>query len=341
MIRKAAMLAGLLAMTVSPLLADFSYQEKSTVTGGALMSLLKIAGVFSKQAREPLQTTISVKGDRMVSRGANHMSIIDLNAQTITTVDMQKKTWYVMTFDQMKQMLDQMQQNMKNAKNKNGEDVKMDFKVSAKSTGNSKQVNGYDAKEMVIRMEMQGTDPDSGQQGSMVITSDMWVAPTVTGYNEVRSFQKRMAEKLSWSPTGNMFASRPDVSEGMAQVYKEASKLEGIPVQQNVVMSMEGQPGQQGQQSQTQSQPQQQQQQSVERPSLSGALGGIMGVRRNKKSSNDPPPDANKNGSSQPGSLLEMTTEMSSFSSAPVDDSQFTVPANFKKIDPPAMRGAK
>ncbi len=335
MIRSIVTVTAVITLAASPLLADFSYQEKSTITGGAMAGLLKIAGVFSKQAREPMQSTVSVKGDRMVTRGASHMSVIDLNSQTITTVDMQKKSWYVMTFDEMKQMMEQMQQSMQNSR-KNGDNTQMSFKVSAKSTGNAKQVNGYDAKEMILKMEMEGTDQQSGQKGAMVITTDMWIAPAVSGYAEVREFHKRMAEKLNWSPNGGMFAARPEVAQGMAEVYKEIGKLDGMPVMQNVVMGAEGQPGAQ-QQSEQSTQQQQPQAQPAERPSLSGALGGMLGVRRNKKNSSDPPPESSK-GTSQPGSLLEMTTELSGFSSAAVDDSQFAVPAGFKQVESPLRK---
>ena len=336
MIRRIVTVAAIITLAGSPLLADFSYQEKSTITGGAMAGLLKFAGTFSKQAREPLESTVSVKGDRMVTRGATHMSIIDLNSQTITTVDMQKKTWSVMTFEEMKQMMEQMQQSMQNSK-KNGDNTQTSFKVSAKSTGNTKQVNGYDAKEMVLKMEMEGTDQQSGQKGAMVITTDMWIAPAVSGYSEVREFHKRMAEKLNWSPNGNMFAARPEVSQGMAEVYKEIGKLDGMPVVQNVVMGVEGQPGDQAQSQQSTQQQQPQAQSTPERPSLGGALGGMLGVHRSKKNSSDPPPASSKD-SSQPGSLLEMTTELSGFSSAAVDDSQFAVPAGFKKVDSPTRR---
>ena len=339
MIRKVVTAAAAMALAASPLLADFSYQEKSTVTGGAMAGLLKMAGVFSKQAREPIQTTVSVKGDRMATRSAMHTSIIDLNSQTITTIDMQKKTWYVMTFEEMKQMLEQMKEGMQNAKNDNGDSAQVSFKVSAKNTGNSKQVNGYDAKELILKMEMEGTDQQSGQKGSMVITTDMWITPAIEGYSEVRAFHKRMAEKLNWSPNGAMFQSNPQVSQGMAEVYKEIGKLDGMPVVQSVVMGVEGQNGDQasGQQPAGQQQQQQQQAQPAERPSLSGALGGMLGVRRSKKSSSDAQPQSSTN-NSQPGSLLEMTTELSGFSSAAVDDSEFAIPPNFKKVDAPLRR---
>jgi hypothetical protein len=65
-------IAGIMTLAGSSLLADFTYQETSTITGGAMLSMMKLAGVFSKQAREPIQSTIAVKGDKMVHRTTTH-----------------------------------------------------------------------------------------------------------------------------------------------------------------------------------------------------------------------------------------------------------------------------
>ena len=141
-------------------------------------------------------------------------------------------------------------------------------------------------------MEMQSTDQKSGQQASMVISSDIWLAPSVTGYQEVRAFYTRMGEKLAFNPGGGMFMSSPEASRNMGELYKEIGKLDGIPVLQTISMGGMGQPGPgdaSGQPGGGQQQQQQQQQQQ--------------------------------------------TTEMSGFSSDPVDDSAFAVPAGFRKVE--------
>src|SRR4051794_34164715 len=105
--------AGLMGVAASTMLADFTYQETTKITGGALVSAMKVAGVFSKQARqigEPTQSTVSVKGDRLVHRSKIHASVIDLASQTITSIDLEKKTYSVITFEEMKQALEQMAQ---------------------------------------------------------------------------------------------------------------------------------------------------------------------------------------------------------------------------------------
>ncbi len=277
MVRRLTMISCLLGAAVSPILADFSYQEKSTVTGGAVAGMLKVAGVFSKAARVPIEATVAVKGNRMAHRSSRHGSIIDLDAQTITQIDLQRKTYSVMTFDQMKAMLEQMRQKMK----QNPNDSQVSFQVSANRTGNRKTIGGMAAAEIILKMEMQGTDQQSGQQGGMEIATDLWVAPAAAGYAEIRRFHRRMAEKLDWTPGGNMFLANPQVSEGMAEVYKEMSKLDGMPVFETVSMGVAG------------------------------------------KSA---------------GSLLEMTVEMSDFSSNPLDASVFEVPADFKKVEPDSRR---
>jgi hypothetical protein len=320
MLQRTGRIAGILAVAAAPLLADFTYQETSTITGGAMKSMLAVAGVFSKAVREPMVATISVKGDRMIHKSNTHASVIDL----------QKKQYSVMTFEEMKQALEQMAQKMK--QNDKGE---VNFKVSANATGKTKQVAGFDAKEMVMKMEMEGTDKQSGQKGGMTMTSDMWIAQGIPGYQDVRNFYKRMAEKLNWTPGGSMFMQNPDVAKGMAEVYKEVAKVDGVPVEQNIAMYPSGvtppEPGS--------TPPPQQQEAKQDKPSIGGALGGALGGRfglGRKKTSSDQPQqsgNASSGGGSPSGSLMEMTTQLTSFNSNAVDDSVFAVPAGFKKVE--------
>lgn len=337
MFRRVVTMAGIMAVAALQLPADFTYRETTTITGGAMLSMMKVVGVFSKQAREPVQSTVSVKGDRMLHRSQQQATVIDLAAQTVTTIDMQRKTYTVMTFEEYRQMMEQMSQKMHQSQDQGGQ---MEFKVSAKDTGNTKEIAGYQAKEMVLRMEMQATDQKSGQQGSMVISSDIWLAPSVAGYQEVRAFYTRMGEKLAFNPGGGMFMSSPEASRNMGELYKEIGKLDGIPVLQTISMGVPGQPGSGDASAQAGSGGQQQQQQQAARPSLGGALGGALGGKfglGRKKQQDDQSstaqPSTQQQGNGNPGSLMEATTEMSGFSSDPVDDSAFAVPAGFKKVE--------
>lgn len=316
----------ILLLTASPMLADFSYQETSKITGGMLAGVMKVAGVFSKQAREPIQSTVALKGNRLAHRGTTHASIVDLDARTITEIDLQKKTYSVMTFDEMKQMLDDMAQKMHQQK----PEAQMDMKVSANATGNTRQIAGYDAKEMLIKIDLQGTDEKTGQTGGMLVTTDLWIASAVEGYSEVRDFYRKMATELNWTPGGNMFMGRPDVAKGMSEAMKEVAKLDGTPVYQTLTMGPDSAPPAPGSAPAAQPQPA-----PSERPSLSGALAGRFGLGRKKS---QPQQDAPPAQSAPPGTLLEMTTEYTNFSAAPVDGSLLEIPAGFKKVEPDRRR---
>ena len=343
--------------------ADFSYEQTSKLTGGMMAGMMKIAGAFSKQAREPMVTKVLLKGNRMVNLGPSSAHIIDLDKQTITDINFQKKTYSVITFDQMRQALEQMSQKMKES-----QQADTNFNVSVKDTGQSKVINGLNAKEMILTFEIESTDRQSGQSGAMQVLSDMWLAPDVPGYEEVRAFHQKMAEKLAWSPgmMGGMM-NRPDLAKGMGQLAKEASKLNGVPVMQVMRMGPKLTPEQQAEfaKAQQQSQQNQQQQQQAQTPSagdaagraatgaatsrtgrlggLAGGLGGLRGLGRKKQQEEQapPPPPAQSQQQQAPsgappdasGALMEMTTELTGFSAGPVDSSKFEVPAGFKQTE--------
>jgi hypothetical protein len=334
MAHRFALIAASLALSAAPALADFSYHETTKITGGAMAAMLKVAGVFSKAAREPIESTIALKGNRLAHRGSTHMSLIDLDKRTITSVDFQKKTYSVMTFDEMKKALEDLSAKMKDKK----QDAEMNFKVSADATGKTKQIAGYDAKELLIKMQMEATDKKNNQSGSMVVYTDVWMAGGIPGYAEVQAFYKRMAEELNWAPGSNMFMAQPQLAQGFAEAFKEVAKQNGAPVFQMTTMGPEGIAPPTGD-------PQTAQQQKESKPKvtaggvLGGALGGRLGGLGRKKS---PPPEEEQqqqpNGQQQGGgALLEMQTEYSAFATT-VDPSVFDIPSNFKQVEPDMKR---
>ena len=291
------------AIATGMLLADFSYEQTSKITGGVVASMMKVAGAFSQQAREPIRDTVAVKGERMWHGNDMRGQIVDLAKETITTIDFQKKTWSVMTFTEMAQALDDMSKEMKQNQN-----ADVHFKVSAKATGQTRQIAGVEAKEMFLSMEMEGADQKSGQTGGMVITPNIWMAPKASGYDEIRDFHRRMAEKLNWTPGAS-----------------EETKMTG---QGQPASQPDGQP-----QTQPQDQPPAQPAPSAG-SAIGGALAGRFGLGRKKQDASSQ--SAPASGSS---SLLEMTSEMSNCSSAPVDAARFEVPAGFKQKESDLRRG--
>lgn len=348
-----------------------------------MMGMLKMAGVFAPKGQkptDPMETTTSVHGNQMVQKSPHETTIIDLDKQTITTIHNAKKTYSVVTFAEMKQQLQAMQQQM--ASNKDVQDVNASVDVHVTDTGKSQNIAGVNAHEEIMTMSISGSDPTTGKTGAMTITMDMWVSPDVPGSDEMLAFYKRMAEELNWMPGMGSMGGRPELAKAMADIYKEGSKLKGLPVENIMRMGVPGQasltPEQQAQvndamakaaqaqQEQQQRQNQQTQDQNQQAPTsardaVASAIGQHFGFGRHKKqqqtqddgnggasntntassASNAAPVDASNAGSCN--CLMEMTSHVTSFQSSGVDPSWFTVPDGYKQVqeDVAAQPGRK
>jgi hypothetical protein len=330
--------------------ADFKYTESSKVTGGALAGMMKVAGVFSKQAREqrePVVSTEYVKGRKMRRDSSDgHSTIIDLDGRQIIEIDNQKRTYTVMTFDQMRQRLEaakaQMQEQM--AKENKGNAQPANFKITPKlsvtdGTG-TRTVAGLPTREVKLDIEllMEANDPNQPSQSGQVQTwvkSDQYVAASVPGSDEMRAFQQAMAKELDWVP-GEMFGDNPQVSAGMDELRKN-STVQGFPMLQYVSLGM-GAPGQAAAANANASPDQQQPQQSsadVTDPKAAAtqAFGKMIGGFHRKKKNDQSSSDASASAPpAEPGALMQVTVEVTSISTEALDASLFAAPAGYQQI---------
>jgi hypothetical protein len=354
MINRYAVL-GVLATMASPVaFADFTYTETTQITGGSIVAMMKMAGAFSKQARqagEPTVSTVMIKGDRMTRINAQRTEIVDLDRETITNIDHVKRQYTVMTFAQMKQQVDAAMQKAKEKQKSDDSAANTDvkFRVNVRNTGATKDVAGLDTSEAILTMAMDATDKRSGQTGALAITNDMWLAPDIPGYDEAREFYKRYATKLGVVFSGgisqSMLAMQPGAGQGMADMVKEMSKLKGIPVLQVMRMgtTADGAPlpaASEAPLPAPAASPAMPSASEVAQESATSAiagklgLGGFSGFGKKKKA--DPVPAAATAPSAAPATaavLVESNTEMTSFSQASVDASKFDVPGGYKQVD--------
>jgi hypothetical protein len=351
--------------------ADFRYDETSRITGGSMVTMAKFAGAFSKQAHhitDPTTSTILVKGNRMAHINPENTEIIDLDQETITKIDHTKKQYSVVTFQEMRAAMEEAMRKAQ-AEPKQAPPAQstnktpppeMKFKVTVTNTGATKQVAGLAASESILKMTMQAKDQQSGQTGNMAITNDMWMAPEIPGYSEVRDFNSRMAEKMgtvfgggmpSMSP--QMLSMQPGMFSGMGDMAKEMSKLKGVPVAQIMRMgstadgsplpaaseaplppsngpntgAIAGQAANSAADSATNSA-------ASSAVSHIPGIGSLSGFGFHKKKPQDTPAQpAPSNGAAQNSSvLMESSLEMTRFSSESVDPTLFNVPAGYTKV---------
>jgi hypothetical protein len=348
---------GVLVAASVPLYADFTYTETTQITGGSMLGLMKMAGAFSRQARQagdPIVSTVAIKGNRMAHINPTTTEIIDLDAETITTIDTLKRQYTVVTFEQMKQQIAAAAAKMKAQQQKteasapqqaSTTDVK--FQIHVRKTGQAKDVSGLSTSESILTMNMDATDKSSGQTGSLAITNDMWLAPEVSGYDEVKEFYRKYAVKMGtvFNSAINpaMLAQYQGAGKGMAEMTEEMSTLKGTPVLQVMRMgtTMDGTPLPAASEAPLPPQPAgpampsagdvaKQSASSVLNSKLGGfGLGGF-----GKKKADPPPADpAPSTVTAQPTSsvLMETNTQMGGFSRT-VNDASFAVPTGFKLV---------
>jgi hypothetical protein len=357
--------------------ADVSYQETTQITGGSLQSMIKLAGAFSSQARQanaPTITNVVLHGNRMVRSNPHTTEIIDLDQQTVTVIDHDRRNYSVMTFQQMQQAMANAaakarQQSVTSSNQQSASNgAQMNFAAHISSNGALRTIDGLQAKEALVTITMIANANDgSNVKAGMAATSEMWLVPEIPGIEELRAFNVRMAQELSVDTTANqvsgMLAAQPGGAEALADLKKEASKMQGFPVLQitRVGVSADGQPLPAPSVAPvSNSQPSPSNTGTVTREigtdagtqaagSEIGKLGtfgralgnsSLSAFGRHKPQPKAEPATASGNADAA-GVLLESQTSIDHFSTSPADMSSFDVPAGYKQVTAPMLKNAQ
>jgi hypothetical protein len=333
--------------------ADVSYQETTQITGGSLTGMLKMAGAFSSQARQmeaPVTSTVMIHESRMVRSNPHTTEIIDLDAETITFIDHDKRTYSMVTFQQMQQQMAKAASQAKGAKTDGSQ---MSFNAHISSTGATRQIDGQNAKESLLTVTMVANSSDNNTKAGMAATSEMWLISDAPGMEEMRRFNERMAKELAVdmeaSTMSSLLAAQPGGAQALDELKKESGKVSGLPVLQvtRVGVTPDGQPlpaasvapfpqsqnhGSTGTATQTAGS-------QISRLGTFGrALGGSsMGALMHHAPSTAPAPAPATSGTdaATAGVLLETQTQLAGFSTGAVDPGAFQIPTGYKAVASP------
>jgi len=339
--RTATALAAAFALTAPAVRADFSYEQMTQVTGGSILKTPMIGG----RLKEPTTQTVMVKGNRMVHIGKDRATVIDVDKETFTEINFEKKTYSVITFAEMKQAMDSMAQRLSAAQGQKGQNApEMTFKAAVNETGASKEISGVKAFQRILTLT--GEAPMTDQAGNAhvsgsIVESDMWLAPEVEGYGQVRAFYRNMGEKFGRMFGSGSFNFAPGMAQAFSELGKETAKLEGVPVLQiaKMTQTLDGKAvgGFGGVPMPTRGQVGAAATDSVAGAAL-GRFGGLGGLGRKKK---EEVPQQTASEAPPAGPMMETTTQLSKFSSAEVEGSRFDVPAGFKQVENEMKKMAK
>jgi len=352
--------------------ADVSYQETTQVTGGSLMGMLKMAGSFSSQAKQlaaPVTSTVMIHGGRMLHSNPHSTEIIDLDQQTITSIDHDKRTYSVVTFQEIQdQMAKAAKQKGAQPSSSNGPQISFTAHIS--SNGATREIDGKTAKEALITLTMVANSADSSNtKAGMAATSEMWLVPDELGLAEMRRFNERLAKELSFDAEGSamssLLAAEPGGAQALAELKKESAKMSGLPVLQvtRLGMTADGQPlpapsSAPLPQSQTQTSTAGSAAGTVTQEVAAGtatqtadsqiarlgtfgralsssSMGALMHHTPSAKTTPNQASSGTGADAATAGVLLENQTQTSGFSEASVDPSNFQIPAGYKVVASP------
>src|ERR1017187_4611267 len=183
--------------------ADFSYTMAQKPQGSAA-------------AAGPSSTRFFFKGQKMMTDRNTGATIVDFDAQTVTTLNKAQKTWSVMKFSEVGQGLKQSD---------------IETKIDVKETGQTKTINGFSASEMVMTMEVDS--PQMSQAGmKMQMEIDTWRSLDVPGAREMKAFYQRNGANFPWSAMG--ISGAQGMQKAMADMQRKMADAGGVTLLQTV-----------------------------------------------------------------------------------------------------------
>lgn len=231
--------------------ADVKTTEKSTT---------KFGGIFGAMSRfmpggsdDGVASTTAIKGSRRFSANDRSGEIVDLAEQKVYRLDLRKKEYRVLTFDQIrKEWQDAKAEAEKNAKemqeamreSPDAPQGTLEFSASVKETGRTKSIAGHTAREVVVTLTGVQSGKTLEEGGGMVLTNTMWLAPKIASVDEIRHFDMRYVKAILGEEDAAavmqqmtmLFAIFGNAKPAMDQMTAESRRLVGTPLASTIVM---------------------------------------------------------------------------------------------------------
>ncbi len=303
--------------------ADVKMDEKSQVKfGGMLGKMFNFFG--GKAAKEGMVSSVAVKGDRKMTVTDNVGEIVDLKEEKKYEFDLKKKTYRVITFDQIRKEIEEARQKAEKEAAKSKDKDKgpeMEIEFDMKDTGQTKAINGYNCREVVMTIKTHEKGKTMEDGGGLVLTADMWMAPDVTAGKEVADFERRYLEKVNGTDDAQILqamAMYPGLEQAFAKMKTQSVNVSGTAIQ--TVMTVEAVPSKE--------QLAQQQKQDQEQEGGGGGLIGGFAKRLGRKKSDD----QQQADTGKKNAIMTMNHEILKLATT-VTPEDLTLPAGLKSKD--------
>jgi hypothetical protein len=242
--RQLAIVAPLVALAAAPLLADVKTHDRTSVKFEGMLG--RMVGMFGgKAAKEGVESTVAVKGNRKATINESTGRIVDLSEEKVYDLDMKKKTYTVTTFDELRRRMREAQEkaakehekeepSQGQEQQKPQKEYEVDFDV--KETGQTKSIAGYDTHETIATVTVREKGKTLEEGGGIVMTNDLWLGPEIPQLKEIADFELRFWKQLqegagtdaiSPEQMAMLIASFPGIKTAMQRFSQEGGKLKG------------------------------------------------------------------------------------------------------------------
>jgi hypothetical protein len=296
-------------MLAAPALADVTYSQVTKTSG-----MMKMFGGGQHK------TVTQISGDKMRTESEDDVQIVDLGTERIYNLNKKKKTYTVMTFEEMKKKMEEgmasANESMKQGKGEEGADVSAQARFKVTDTGNTETIKGYPCTQYLMEMAVDIEDKKSQQEGSFSTLTEMWLSKEVPGVDEINAFHRKMAEKLGTTAIGRQMTSGNNeqanaFAANMREMADEMKKMDGFSVRSVMYF---GSP------------------EAAKKEALGGGGadskeeqggGGLGGFMKKMKM---------PGGGAGGGVLTKITTEIDTIETKAIDPSVFAVPDGYKQV---------
>jgi len=245
-----ALSASLALASTAALHADVrSDQRTKFQLAGVLGKVVNIFG--GRAAREGVTSTVAVKGNRKLTMTDTSGQIVDLSEEKLYDLDVKKKQYTVITFAEMRRQMEEARKKAEEDAKKaeasgdkdappkrdpNAKEYEVDFEV--KNTGEKKDINGFATTQSVMTITVREKGKTLQESGGMVLTSDLWMTPSIPAMKEVAEFDMKYAEKLfgpmmsgaSPQEMAQAMVMYPAMKPALEKMAAEGRKLQGTPI---------------------------------------------------------------------------------------------------------------
>jgi hypothetical protein len=323
---------------------------KSTITSKGLVGLTNMEGtqtqmISGDKAKTESNIKLTNKVMKFLGAGKPQESaeITRLDKELFWDVNIKDKEYKERTFAEVRAEMEKgLQQadkeKAKYAKEHPADTVKFRTEVKVDKTGKTQKIAGHNTEETIITMMMYGKNAESGEQGVMKMTMDLWMAKGVPGSADFQKFYTELATKLGF--TGHSQQSMEGMLAAFGidprELYKHTKDLQGISLMSTVslgtVMDSTSQAGKKSEAKEQKKEKDSDEADEGGKSSTAKKLSGLFG-KKNKESKSD---EASKSGETKseqqsgPMYLMQFTTTVTEISDAGIAAGEFDVPSGFK-----------